>query len=238
MVTASLLAEIILNTGAFSPLILTDVTPPRLVPVTVTSVPTVPEAGEKFWILGETALVPTVKFELLVAVPPAVVTEILPEVAPLGTPVTMAVFERTVLVATTPLKVTCVAPVKFVPEIVTAVPTPPEEGIKPEIAGGGITVNELLLVAVPPGVVTEMVPLVATAGTAALICVADALEIDAVVPLNVTAVAPVRFVPVITTGVPTLPDPGEKLEITGAGWVTVSVAVALTAVPAMFFTTA
>lgn len=37
-----------------------------------------------------------------------------------------------------------------------------------------------------------------------------------VVPLNLTAVAPVKLMPVITTLVPTIPEPGEKPLIRGA----------------------
>ena len=69
--------------------------------------------------------------------------------------------------ALTKLMVTVVAPVKFVPLIVTLVPTDPLVGEKPVIVGGLSTVNALELVAVPPGVVTLSVPLVAPAGAVA-----------------------------------------------------------------------
>ena len=49
----------------------------------------------------------------------------------------------------------------------TTVPTPPPPGVKEVIAGGGRTVKLPLLVAVPPGVVTDRVPVVALAGTVA-----------------------------------------------------------------------
>jgi len=59
-------------------------------------------------------------------VPPGVVTEILPDVAPLGTVVTIWLAELTVYDATeTPLNATFVAPVKFEPLIVTGVPADP-----------------------------------------------------------------------------------------------------------------
>ena len=82
----------------------------------------------------------------------------------------MAVSEVTVKLALTPLNVTAVAPVKFVPLIVTLVPTGPLVGVKLVIvvvAGELTTVNALALVVVPPGVVTLSGPLVAPLGTVA-----------------------------------------------------------------------
>ena len=70
--------------------------------------------------------------------------------------------------ALVPLNVTAVAPVKFAPPIVTLVPTGPLAGVKLVIVGAlAVTVNALALVAVPPGVVTLIGPLVAPAGAAA-----------------------------------------------------------------------
>ena len=68
----------------------------------------------------------------------------------------------------------------------------------------------------PDGVVTEIVPVVEPEGTVAVICV-ELLTVKevAAVPLNFTAVAPVRFVPVIVTLVPTGPLVGLKLVIEG-----------------------
>jgi hypothetical protein len=65
------------------------------------------------------------------------------------------------------LNFTAVAPVKFVPLIVTLVPTGPLVGAKLVMVGGFVTVKELLLVAVPSGVVTLTGPDVAAAGTVA-----------------------------------------------------------------------
>ena len=62
---------------------------------------------------------------------------------------------------------------RLVPVIVTAVPGGPLVGLKPEIVGGGNTVKLPLLVACPPGVVTEIGPLVAADGTVAVICVLE-----------------------------------------------------------------
>ena len=69
--------------------------------------------------------------------------------------------------ALTLLNVTAVAPVKFVPLIVTLVPTGPLAGVKLVIVGAGITVKLFVLLAVPPGVVTLSRPVVAPAGTVA-----------------------------------------------------------------------
>ena len=71
------------------------------------------------------------------------------------------------VVALTPLNATAVAPVKFVPVIVTLVPTGPLVGAKLVIVGAGTTVKLLALVAVPPAVVTLTGPVVAPAGTVA-----------------------------------------------------------------------
>jgi hypothetical protein len=57
-------------------------------------------------------------------------------------------------------------------------------------------------------VVTLIGPVVAPVGTVVTICVAVFVVIDAVVPLNFTEVAPVRFVPVMVTEVPTGPVVG------------------------------
>ena len=73
------------------------------------------------------------------------------------------------------------------------------------------------LVAVPPDVVTEILPVVALEGTVAVTCVAlTAVKDVAAVPLNLTAVAPVRFVPVRVTTVPTIPELGLKDVSTGS----------------------
>ena len=69
--------------------------------------------------------------------------------------------------AAVPLKLTAVAPVKFVPLIVTLVHAGPVVGVKLVIVGALRTVKLLALVAVPPGVVTLRPPVVAAAGTVA-----------------------------------------------------------------------
>src|SRR5437879_769979 len=91
------------------------------------------------------------------------------------------------------------------------------------------TVKLLALVAVPPGVVTLNGPVAAPAGTVAVIAVAEFTVKPALVPLNRTAVAPVKFAPLIVTLVPTGPLLGVKLVIVG-GLSTVKL-LALLAVP-------
>jgi len=56
--------------------------------------------------------------------------------APAGTAVWIAVSEDTVKLALTPLNATDVAPVRFVPLIVTAVPTRPLAGERLAMVGG------------------------------------------------------------------------------------------------------
>jgi hypothetical protein len=81
----------------------------------------------------------------------------------------MAVAEVTVKAALAPLNLTAVAPVKFVPLMVTLVPTGPLAGVKLVIVGAEVelTVKLFVLVAVPPAVVTLRGPVVAPAGTVA-----------------------------------------------------------------------
>ncbi len=109
---------------------------------------------------------------------------------------------------------------KFVPVIVTFVPVKPVVGVKLVIVGFGaevVTVKLVELVPVPFGVVTEILPVVAPAGTLALMLVDElTVNVDAAVLLNLTAVAPVKLVPVIDTFVPTGPLVGVK-EVTVGG---------------------
>src|SRR5205823_5953666 len=78
-----------------------------------------------------------------------------------------------------------------------------------------VTVNEVALVAVPPGVVTARGPVVAAAGSVPWIAVAEVTVKLALTPLKVTPVAPVKFVPLMVTLAPTNPLVGVKLVIVG-----------------------
>src|SRR5207244_2226465 len=106
----------------------------------------------------------------------------------------------------------------------------PLVGEKLVIVGGAavvVTVKLVPLVAVPPGVVTRIGPVVAPAGTSARIEVAESTMKPALTVLKVTAVAPVKLVPVIVTIVPAGPLVGEKLVIVGAGTVELVLLVAV-----------
>ena len=161
----------------------------------------------------------TLKRELLVAVPRPVVTEIRPVVAPDGTFALIDVLPVTVRVrATLPLNLTIALPPKFVPVIVTHVPTGPLAGEKPVTVGAtAVTVKLELLVAVPPLVVTEIAPVVAPDGTLAVIDVLSVtVRVYATVPLNLTTAPRPKPVPVIVTDDPTGPLAGEKPVTAGA----------------------
>lgn len=66
----------------------------------------------------------------------------------------------------------------------------------------------MLLFSWPAGVVTLTVPVVALAGTVALISAAETTVKTAELPLKVTLVAPVRLLPRMITVAPTLPEVG------------------------------
>ena len=83
-------------------------------------------------------------------------------------------------------------------------------------AADAVTVKLVVLVAVPPGVVTAIVPVVAPEGTVAVIFAALFTLKTAEVPWKATLVAPVKSVPVTVTVVPTGPAAGVKLVTVGA----------------------
>lgn len=94
-----------------------------------------------------------------------------------------------------------------------------------------VTVKFEALVPVPPEVVTEIGPVFAPLGTVASISVAETtVNCFALVPLNITALAPLKLLPVIFTDVPIGPLAGVKPLTTGAG-ITVKLPV-LVAIPA------
>jgi hypothetical protein len=120
-------ADVVLN--------LTSLTSMKFVPVIVTAVATGPLVGENEAIVGAPGAV-TVKFAELLAVPFSVVTEIFPDVAVGGTVAEICVEEFTVNEAAAFLKLTPVTSMKFVPTIVTSVPTDPEVGENDVMVGG------------------------------------------------------------------------------------------------------
>ena len=162
----------------------------------------------------------TVNDAALVAVPPAVVTVILPVAAPTGTIRFSVVAEVTVKVATTPLTAVADAAPTFAPVTVTTVPTGPDVAAKPVMVGRAVpdSVTDEVLITLPPGVVTVIFVLVTEpAGTPTTMLVAEITvnRVARTVP-NLTAVAPVKFVPVIVTTVPIATDVGAKLVMVGA----------------------
>ena len=70
------------------------------------------------------------------------------------------------------MNLTAVAPENTVPVSVTVVPTPPLVGVNPVIVGAATNVKLLALVAVPPAVITLIVPVVTPVGATAVIEVA------------------------------------------------------------------
>jgi hypothetical protein len=87
----------------------------------------------------------------------------------------------------------------------------------PLLDGVGLTVKLAALVASPPGVVTLSGPLLAPAGTVAVICVSLFTMKRAPWPTKATAVAPVKPPPIRVTVLPTGPDVGTRAVIVGIG---------------------
>jgi hypothetical protein len=151
----------------------------------------------------------TMKLAPLLATPETDTTTF-PVPAPAGTlTVMLPVPQLDAVPAETPLKVTVlvlwVAP-KFVPVIVTGVPTVPELGLSMLILGCKIIVKGTALLLSAPAV-TITLPVIAPAGTVTPILVAVQLEkVVAAVPPKVTDpwVLP-KLVPVIVIAVPTAP---------------------------------
>jgi hypothetical protein len=194
----------------------------KLVPVIVTGVPYTPLDGLNPVTVGG---VVTVKLPLLVPVRAPTVTEIGPEVAPVGTGTTSWLAVAVVgCAAVTPLNLMtsfALVVLKLVPVIVTLVVAGPLDGLNP-VTVGGLTVYVPELVPVPfEATVTEIVPLVAFNGTATTSCVAVAVVgVPAVTPLNLMtlfAFVVLKFVPVIVTVVVnTGPVVGENPVTVGA----------------------
>ncbi len=223
-------AEFTVNAAPI-PLNFTEVAPVKFVPLIVTESPTRPLSGENDVMCGRELV--TVKTFELTAVPPGVVTRIRPVSAPTGTVAVIFVAETTVKVADLNRKVTEVTPVKFVPLMVTTVPTGPLVGVNEVIVGAAplVTVKTFELAAVPPGVVTRISPVSAPKGTVAVIFVAETTVKVADLNRKVTEVAPVKFVPFIVTTVPTGPLVGENDVMVGAAAAVTVKSFALVAVP-------
>jgi hypothetical protein len=166
----------------------------------------------------------------LSAPPPFVFTLIIPELVPEATVARICVPDTTVTeLANVPWNLTTLSGEKPVPLMVTTLPTGPLAGLKLVIVG--LTLNCFLLIAVPPLVVTEMLSVIAPAGTVAVILVEDTtVKLAALLP-NITADAPVKLLPLIVTTVPQAPLLGVKSEITGLATAVTVKFVALTPLP-------
>lgn len=163
----------------------------------------------------------------LTAVPAGLVTLIAPVLAPDGTVARIVVFESTVKTASLPANATCVVLVKLVPVRVTTVPRGPLVGVNDVIVGGSMTTKSAVLVAVPAGLLTLTFPVVAPAGTVAVICVLEfAVNAVAGVPVKVTVVVPANPLPAIVTLVPTGPLAGVNEVMLGATMTVKSAALA------------
>src|SRR5436309_6107114 len=218
-VVVILVSEFTVNM-ADTPLNFTSVAPVKFVPVMAAEVPTGPMIGLNSTMTGAPGEV-TVKLMALVAVPPGVVTDTGPVVAPAGTVVVTWASEFTVKTADTPLNVTVVAPVRLVPVSVTEVPTGPLIGLNARMTGapGEVTVKLITLVALPSESVMAIGPVVAPDGTVAVIWMLESTVKAAAVPLKVTAVATLassKPFPVMMTEVPTGPVIGLNSKTTGA----------------------
>ena len=212
--TLSWVSEVAQNVVAAVPLMLTPVVPVKFVPVSVTVQPAAPLAGEKLLIVGVPVEV-GVKLLLLQSVRFGVFTLIQPLKAPPGTVAVICVSEFTVKLAGTRKKVTALAPVKLVPVIVTVVPIVPPAGANELMCG--LMVKLAADAAEPKELVSVMGPLVAPLGTLALNCVSEMAHIVvAGVPLKLTPVVPVKFVPIRVTVQPGDPLAGENELIVGA----------------------
>ena len=159
-------------------------------------------------------------------VPPAVVTVISTAPAPpAGEVAVIWVAELTVkAVAAVAPNLTAVAPLRLVPVMITVVPPPvgPALGAIDVTEGAPTYVNwsAAEMVETPPGVVTRTSITPEPAGAVAVMDV-DELNVKLVagVAPKLTAVTPVKLVPVMVTAVPPAcgPEPGAMAVTVGAG---------------------
>jgi hypothetical protein len=170
---------------------------PKFNPAIVTLVPAFPLPGVTLEMKG-----PTMKLTPLLCSVPAVVTLTFPVVAELGTLATMLVSDQLVTEADWPLKLT--DPVllpKWLPEIVTAVPATPADGLTLARPGRRMPNHTPALASVPA--VTTTLPLLAALGTTTVILVFDQLETVADWLFRVTVpVDEVKFFPAMVTEAP------------------------------------
>jgi len=220
---ATMLLALQVFTMAGIPLRLTELVPwtlPKFEPVMVMESPKLPEVGEMLAMLGAN---PTTNGTPLLT-KPLTVTTTFPLLAPDGTGTPMLLLLQLVGTPARPLNVTvlvpCEAP-KLAPVMVMEVPTGATTGDTLLMLGGVPTVNTTPLLGAL-FTVTITLPVVAPAGTSALIVLLFQLVAVAVLPLKVTVLVPCikpKPAPVIVTVVPAGPAVGETLVMLGAGMV-------------------
>jgi hypothetical protein len=187
---------------------------PKFVPVMVSTAPISPDGADRLLMLGAGC---TVKFMPVLGLSPAVTTTG-PLLAPTGTGKTIDAELQLVVGAATPPMVTEPLPrlaPKFVPVIVTDVPTGPEAGVRLAILGG--TVNATALLELPP-TVTMTDPLLAPVGTGTTMDVMLQLVGVADTPPNVIELLPwvtPKFNPLTVIDVPAIPELGERVTMFG-----------------------
>lgn len=189
----------------------------KFVPEIITVAPGAPLVGLNPVIVGVGS---TVKLDEVEMVTPLTVTEINPLVAPAGTLVVILVGEEIDAVAIVPLKriiFSVGVALKFVPEMVTVVPSAPLPGVNPVMVGEASTVKLAALLIVTPLVVTAIIPDPAPEGTVVVILVAFEEVTVALIPLNATVGEGLKFVPVMITIAPGAPLAGLNPVIAGVG---------------------
>ncbi len=135
------------------------------------------------------------------------------------------VVEAALTVASVPLNHTLLEAatgLRFVPTIVTTVPTAALTGEKLEIVAIGTVKLLPEQPSIPSPTLTQMGPVAAPAGAGTVSCVAVAEVARACPPLKLTSLSiavGLKFVPVIVTMVPTGPLVGVKLVMVGRGTV-------------------
>jgi len=129
------------------------------------------------------------------------------------------------LLAAMPLNLTAMTLDKFVPVRVILTPIGPEAGENEVIVGAGMKMYEDVEVAVPPGVVTVILPEVVFGAKAVMEVALITVKLIASVPLNFTDVVPVKLVPVIVTFTPIGTEVGVNDVILGGNGISSSLIV-------------
>ena len=153
---------------------------------------------------------------LMEAVPPGVTTEIGLTAELLTTAVMVVELTTVNELALKILNFTAVAPVKFCPVIVMIVPFPTVVGVTDVITGAGINTNPGL-VAVPKAFVTLTSPDNPAPKTAVIVVEFTILNEAAATPPKLTAVVPVKLIPVIVTIPPCNAEVGLNENMIGIG---------------------